>query len=443
MADPQAANELLSTQKASDSGLQVVLHPLPILEISDFIVRGYQRGLKGAVVGALLGQQNGREITIEHSFSCKSAKNADGLYELDNDWFRQRLEQMKLVHKSPALDLVGWYSLVAKTGPAALHLPIHRQISGFNDSAVLLGFHIEDMLAPAPGDPLPITIYESNMEADDGRDADGEDKEMKDAEAATNMVLRFRKLPYTTETGEAEMIAMQFIREGGANAAVDSSEKQILEQFDKKVAVDDGKGKRRAVAYEESSKSKKDATAPSTSAAEQTTDPDANLTRAEAEYMSALQAKYNAINVMKSRLALVITYLQRLPPAFTAGTQTTAEAADAARASNGQHTVPSNTILRHIQALVTNADLVAPGAEQGTLELEIQRETNDVNLISMIAELTASVNEVREAGKKFHVVEAARHNRQGRGAGGGPGASQYDAALEYASGGIPASATDY
>ncbi|KAK3293959.1 uncharacterized protein B0H64DRAFT_176959 [Chaetomium fimeti] len=406
----QAANELLSTQKASDSGLKVVLHPLPILEISDFIVRGYQRGLKGAVVGALLGQQNGHEVTIEHSFSCKSEKNADGLYKLDDVWFGQRLEQMKLVHKSPALDLVGWYSLVPKTGPSALHLPIHRQISALNESAVLLGFHVEDMLAPSSGDPLPITIYESNMEAEDSKEAEGEDQEMKDAEAAARMVLRFRKLPYATDTGEAEMIAMQFIREGGANATVDSTEKHILEQFDKKIAVDDGKGKRRAVAYEESSKSKKEA---STSTEQPASNPDANLSRAEAEYMSALQAKYNAIKMMKSRLALIITYLQNLPSDFTSGTQTTAEAADLARASNGQHTIPSNNILRHIQALVTNADLVAP-AEQATLEREIQRETNDVNLISMVSDLVSSMNEAREAGKKFHIAESTRHTRQGR-----------------------------
>ena len=92
MAD-QAANPLLSIQKPSDSGLQVVLHPLPILEISDYIARAYQRGLRGAVVGALLGQQNGREVTIEHSFSCKSDKNDDGNYELDEEWFKERLEQ--------------------------------------------------------------------------------------------------------------------------------------------------------------------------------------------------------------------------------------------------------------------------------------------------------------------------------------------------------------
>lgn len=333
---------------------------------------------------------------------------------------------MKLVHKSPPLDLVGWYSLVPKTGPSALHLPIHRQISSYNESAVLLGFHVEDILSPASGDPLPITIYESNMEAEDSKETgEGEDKEMRDAEAPTNMVLRFRKLPYTTDTGEAEMIAMQYIREGGANAAtVDGNEKHILEQFDKKIAVNDGKGKRRAVAYEESSISKKDASHRPTEPA--TTNPDANLTRAEAEYMSALQAKYNAIKMMRSRLGLIITYLQNLPPAFTAGTQTTSEAADFARASNGQYTIPSNNILRHIQALVTNADLVAP-AEQATLEHEIQRETNDVNLISMISDLMSSVNEAREAGKKFHIVESARNSRQGRSAA--TGGSLYEQSL--------------
>lgn len=317
---------------------------------------------------------------------------------------------VRLVHKSPALDLVGWYSLVPKTGPSTLHLPIHRQISALNESAVLLGFHIEDMLAPSSGDPLPITIYESNMEAEDSKEAEGEDQEMKDAEAAAKMVLRFRKLPYATDTGEAEMIAMQFIREGGANATIDNTEKHILEQFDKKIAVDDGKGKRRAVAYDESSKSKKDA---SSSTEPPASNPDANLSRAEAEYMSALQAKYNAIKMMKSRLALVITYLQNLPSDFTSGTQTTAEAAELARASSGQHTIPSNNILRHIQALVVNADLVAP-AEQATLEREIQRETNDVTLISMVSDLVSTMNEAREAGKKFQIVESARHIRQGR-----------------------------
>ncbi|KAK3312410.1 hypothetical protein B0H66DRAFT_398309 [Apodospora peruviana] len=417
----ESVNALISAQKAPGSGLQVALHPLPILEISDYITRSYQRGYRGAIVGALIGQQNGREITIEHSFTCKSQKNDQGLYELDEAWFLARLEQVRLVHKVPLLDLVGWYALVPKTGPTALHLPIHRQIVAQNESAILLGFHIDDLLKPAAGDPLPITIYESNMEAADenenvvtsAQSGEGEDKEMKDpdepaAGPTTKMVLKFRELPYTTETGEAEMIAMQFIREGGANAYTvvdDINEKRILEQFEKKIAVDgDGKGKRRAVTSpEESSKSDQQ---PAAAVASK----DANLTKPESEYMSALQAKFNAIKMMKSRVDLVVAYLEKLPPDFVEGQQTAAEAAEFAKVSDGKFTVPSNNILRQIQALVTNIELATP-AQQATLEREILQETNDVNLISLIADLVSSVSDVREVGKKFAVVESARNQK--------------------------------
>ncbi|KAK0712245.1 hypothetical protein B0T21DRAFT_454777 [Apiosordaria backusii] len=434
----EGANELLSAQKSSDSGLQIILHPLPILEISDFITRGYQRNFKGAVVGGLLGQQNGRDITIEHSFSVKSVKEEDdgGVYELDQEWFRQRLDQMKLVHKSPELDLVGWYALVPKSGPTVQHLPIHRQISAVNESAVLLGFHLENMLSPMPGDPLPITIYESNMEAE------GEDKEMKDSENPTNMVLRFRKLPYATETGEAEMIGMQFIREGAANASADDAQaetKNIAEQFEQKIAVTDGKGKRRAVMTSGSvsknpaspSKGKgKEKDEPSSSEPQaQAPNPDINLTRSDSEYMAALQSKFNAIKMLKSRISLITTYLQRLPPAFTEGKQTTQEASDAARASGGQYTIPSNNILRHIQSLVANIDLVTP-AEQAALRKEMLQEANDVKLISLISDLLTSVSEVKEAGKKSSALESTKPGK-GPSGGGGFGGQGGDNNVDY------------
>jgi len=90
-------NPLLSTQKTSDSELQVVLHPLVLLTISDYITRHTLRRLQGPVVGALLGQQNGREITIEHAFEClvKSQKDENGseVVLLDDEWFNTRLQQ--------------------------------------------------------------------------------------------------------------------------------------------------------------------------------------------------------------------------------------------------------------------------------------------------------------------------------------------------------------
>lgn len=87
-------NPLLSTQKSSD-GLQVSLHPLPILEISDYITRSFQRGYKGALVGALLGEQKGREVTIEHSFTC-GVQRKDRYWTLDTEQFATRLEESRL-----------------------------------------------------------------------------------------------------------------------------------------------------------------------------------------------------------------------------------------------------------------------------------------------------------------------------------------------------------
>jgi COP9 signalosome complex subunit 6 len=88
---------------------------------------------------------------------------------------------VKDVHKVPALDLVGWYSILPASGPQPVHLPIHRQIlHSYNESAILLGFHPTAALGGSAGGKLPLTIYESNYEAEEPATAIGEDKEMKD-----------------------------------------------------------------------------------------------------------------------------------------------------------------------------------------------------------------------------------------------------------------------
>ena len=86
-------NPLLSVQK-SDSGLHVALHPLVLLTISDYITRHTLRQQKGAIVGALLGQQNGREITVEHAFECRMMGGDSS--SLDEEWFAVRLQQSEL-----------------------------------------------------------------------------------------------------------------------------------------------------------------------------------------------------------------------------------------------------------------------------------------------------------------------------------------------------------
>lgn len=88
-----SANPLISSQKSSE--LQAVLHPLVLLTISDYITRHTLRSQPGPIVGALLGQQNGREVTIEHAFECRTtqAPEVDGGYLIDQQWFAARLEQ--------------------------------------------------------------------------------------------------------------------------------------------------------------------------------------------------------------------------------------------------------------------------------------------------------------------------------------------------------------
>jgi hypothetical protein len=85
-------NPLVSTARASDNSSTVQLHPLVLLTISDCITRHTLRQQTGPVVGAIIGQQNGQEITMEVAFQAKLKANGAGDIVLDAEWFNKRLE---------------------------------------------------------------------------------------------------------------------------------------------------------------------------------------------------------------------------------------------------------------------------------------------------------------------------------------------------------------
>lgn len=133
---------------------------------------------------------------------------------------------VKDVHKVPALDLVAWFTLAPPSGPQPTHLPIHRYLQTlYNESALLLLFHPTAVLeGTATGGKLPLTIYESVTEPRSG--AEKSSMEI-DAPGGEGKELRFRELPYSVETGEAEMIGVDFVAKGGGNAtAVDTTKTQ-------------------------------------------------------------------------------------------------------------------------------------------------------------------------------------------------------------------------
>lgn len=87
-------NPLISS-KPSDSGLHVQLHPLALLTISDHITRHAARQQQGQIVGALLGQQNGREISLEYAFECQTIAVLNGDILLHQAWFDERVKQCR------------------------------------------------------------------------------------------------------------------------------------------------------------------------------------------------------------------------------------------------------------------------------------------------------------------------------------------------------------
>ncbi|KAF7523023.1 hypothetical protein G7054_g11912 [Neopestalotiopsis clavispora] len=381
-------NPLISSQKSSDSGLQAVLHPLVLLTISDYITRHTLREQKGVIAGALLGQQNGREVTIEHAFEC-ATKVEDGNFVLDATWFAQRLDQMRTIHKSPQLDLVGWYTLLPRSGPTPSILPIHSWLlSEHNESSFLLAFHPEEAVDQSSGSRLPLTIYESNYEVDEPKaDNNSEDKEMKDSDAP--LKLKFRELPYSVESGEAEMISMDFIAQGAGNATLVKLKEpaktgNVLQEVE-------SKGKQKAG---EDEKQQED----STPAPEEHV-----LSREEEELIGSLTTKANAIKMLQARIKLLITYLERLPPSSISGNQTPS----AAELQADSHTTPSHTILRSIQALVNRLALLVPAATEA-FQQELLSEANDVHLVTILNDVMQSAIGIRDIGKKHHAVESAK-----------------------------------
>jgi COP9 signalosome complex subunit 6 len=63
---------------------------------------------------------------------------------------------------------------------------------------------------------LPVTVFESVHE---GETADDGDKSMQIDGQQPALSLKFRQLPYAIETGEAEMIGVDFVATGGGNAS--------------------------------------------------------------------------------------------------------------------------------------------------------------------------------------------------------------------------------
>jgi COP9 signalosome complex subunit 6 len=118
---------------------------------------------------------------------------------------------------------VGWFTLGPRSGPEPHILPIHSHLSElYTESPLLVLFHPEDAFSEATAaGKLPLTLYEPISET---VTSDPNDKAMDIDGAVQAKSTKFKELVYSIETGEAEMISVDFVARGGGNAtAVEGS----------------------------------------------------------------------------------------------------------------------------------------------------------------------------------------------------------------------------
>ena len=394
------ANHLITT-KAPDASLNVQLHPLVLLTISDYITRHASRQQKWPIVGAIVGQQNGRNFTLEHAYECKTAAERDDV-AVDGEWFEERLEQYREVHKAPPLDLVAMFMLGSVEGPTAGHAQLVQQVQALtsSDSLMLLLFHPE-LVDQLQGGKLPITIYESVREQHGGE-------------------IKFRELGFEVETGEAEMIGVDFVATGGGNAtAVPKAEtagtSTAGESSSSKEKKTKGKGKA------------KDDDTEANGAASSTN----ILSPEDEELLASLTAKANAIKMLNQRLALIRAYLSAQPASYLT---------DATSASPPPRETTNYPLLRNISSLLSRLPLLVPPpptttttttatpppshqppastTTSNTTTAASTKEKSDVHLTALLASLTRSISDAQTLGAKFNILQREKQAKERKPFGG-------------------------
>merc|ERR1719323_1286864 len=144
-----------------------------------------QNGGPQKVYGALIGNQQGRDIEIMNSFELDHT-TVDNRVIIDRDYYNIKEEQFKQVFSE--MDFLGWYS--TGENPTENDIDVHKQICEINESPLFL------QLNPNSNRPsnLPVAVFESVIDIVGG-------------EAR----MLFVKLGYTLATEEAERIGLDHV----------------------------------------------------------------------------------------------------------------------------------------------------------------------------------------------------------------------------------------
>lgn len=171
------------------------------------------------------------------------------------------LTVVKDVHKEPQLDIVGWFTLGPASGPEPHILPIHSRISEvYTESPLLVLFHPENAFSKeTAAGKLPLTVYESLSV---NTTSDPNDKAMDIDGAVQAKSTKFRELVYSIETGEAEMISVDFVARGGGNATAVEGTANVAGAAPEPSRTDEVTGKRNTRGKQKEKEKEKEKDAP-------------------------------------------------------------------------------------------------------------------------------------------------------------------------------------
>jgi len=167
------------------AGLNILVHPMVCVNISDHYTRAALAVVKGArVYGILLGKQTGRKVEIFNS----SEMLIDAQETIDAEYMTTRLEQYNRVFQGNVI--LGWY-VGSATGILPGDLNLHQQMESFMVERTPLFLYLNPSSTQVKPRELPLSIYESHVKV-----------------TPAGPQVNFQPLPFGIETSEVERIAV-------------------------------------------------------------------------------------------------------------------------------------------------------------------------------------------------------------------------------------------
>jgi COP9 signalosome complex subunit 6 len=314
---------------------------------------------------------------------------------------------VKDVHKHPVLDLLGWYAVVPKQGPQQYMHTLQIKLStAFPECSLLLGFHPEAVAEFSDDGQLPITIWETRFE----RIASGEDQVVA-SDAKAKIKATYTEVPYTIETGEAEMISVDYVAKGTANANATATETSNKKSDSEGKLLSQGSSEDVKIQHGNLARKQQLEQLPRNSNGAETSASRGSLSREDEELIASLATRANAIKMLQSRLTLFRRYIDHLPVSYTGTAAESEDASSPARVLQSRYGTKASPIddcaIRSIYALLSRLALLVPD-NSTAFNQAMLAEQNEVELTELLASLGQSITSAHTVGNKHAIIENAR-----------------------------------